>query len=62
MAALISMEKSLRDLEECDCAKYSFKGNFEWRTPKPPQKPDRNDQTLLDGVRVELIEPKDKAK
>jgi hypothetical protein len=32
------------------------------RRPNPPQKPDRNAQTLLDGVRVELIEPKDKAK
>ena len=29
---------------------------------KPPQKPDRAEQALWDGVRVELIEPKDKAK
>ena len=30
--------------------------------PKPPQKLERDEQVLLDGLRFELIETKDKAK
>jgi hypothetical protein len=32
---------------------------LDWRMPKPPQKPARIEQALLDGWRIEVIEPKE---